>query len=106
MTEDTQKNRAPILPWNVTDSSKCSDHYVNTASIQNKNSESQTTITKFNINKANWHLFTSNETWKEVTNPVRSQSAEALTKDLYKKIQLSAKLAIPMIGVKKNFLKP
>ena len=74
----------PILSWYVTDSSKCSDHCMITVSIQSKNSEPQTTITKFNINKANWHLLTSNETWKKVTDPVRSQSAEPLTKDFYK----------------------
>ena len=59
-----------------------------TVKIQSKNSEPQTTITKFTINIANWDLFTSNEAWKKVTNPNRSQSAEALTEDFYKKKSL------------------
>ena len=118
MTEDTQEHRVPqnrqlnsqqhppslqlILSWNVTDSPKCSNHCMITVNIQSKNSEPQTTITKFNTNKANWHLFTSNETWKKVTNPVTSQSAEVLTEDFYKKkIQISAKSVIPMIEIKK-----
>ena len=57
----------PILSWNVTDSPKCSDHCMITVNIQSKNSERKITITKFNINKAKWHLFTSNETWKKIT---------------------------------------
>ena len=75
----------PILSWNVIDSPACSDHWMITVNIQSKNSGPQTAITKFNINKANWHLFTSNEAWKEVTNPNRSQSTEAQTKYFHKK---------------------
>ena len=74
--------------------------------IQSKSSEPQTTITKFNINKANWHLFTSNEAWKEVTNTNPLQSVEALTNDFYKKIKISAKCAIPMIEIQKHFPRP
>ena len=81
MTEDTQEHRItklaydltvafpslqPILSWNVTGSPLSRNHYVN-------------------INKANMHLFTSNEAWNEVANPIRSQSAEALTEGFYKK---------------------
>ena len=77
-----------------------------TVNIQSKNSEPQTTVTKFNINKANWHLFMSDESWKKVTNPNRSQSAEALTKDFYKNLQTSAKSAIQVIDIKKHLLKP
>ena len=95
MTEDTQEYRAPqnrnkphysipslqaITSWNVTDIPSCSDHRMITVNIQSKISEPQTKITKFNINKANSHLFTSNEAWKEVTNPNRTQSAESRTK--------------------------
>ena len=46
----------PILSWSVTDSPLCGDHCTITVNIQSKNSEVQTTTTKFNINKANWHL--------------------------------------------------
>ena len=77
-----------------------------TVKIQSKNSELQTAITKFNMNKAHWHLFTSNETWKEVTNPNRPQSAEALTKDFYKKLQISAKSDIPVIVLKNTSPSP
>ena len=80
MTEGTQEHRArqnlqltsqyiaspslqPILSWNVTDSPLCSEHCMITVNIQSKSSELQTTITKFNINKVNWHLLTSNEAW-------------------------------------------
>ena len=56
-----------------------------TGNVQSKNSEPQTTTTKFKINKADWHLFTSSEAWKKVTNPNRSQSAEVLTENFYKK---------------------
>ena len=75
----------PILSWNVTDSPLCNDHCMITVNVQSKNSEPQATITKFNINKANWHLFTSIKVWKEIKNPNRSQSAEALAKDFLKK---------------------
>ena len=98
MTEDTQVHRAPqnlqltleltlqpIQPWNVTEDPFCNDHCMITVNIQRKNSEPQSTIPKFNINKANWYLFTSSEARKEVTNPNHSQSAEALTKDFYQK---------------------
>ena len=37
------------------------------------------------MNKANWHFFTSNEAWKEITNINLSQSAEALINDFYNK---------------------
>ena len=73
-----------------------------TDNFQSKNSEPQTTITKLKKNKANWHLFTSNEALKQVTNPNQSQTAEALPKDFHKKIQLSPKPAIPVIEIKKN----
>ena len=95
----------PILSWNVTDSPLCSEHCMITVNIQNKNSEPQTTITKFNINKANWHIVSSKEAWQEVANPNRSQSAEALTKDLYKKKStFPQKSAIPVIQIKKKTL--
>ena len=54
----------PILYWNVTDRPSCSDHCMITVNFQSENSESETTITKFNINKDNWHLSTSNEAWE------------------------------------------
>ena len=95
----------PILHWSVTDSPLSSDYYMKTVNIQSKDSEPQTIITKININKANLHLLTWNEAWKEVTNPNWSQSAEALTKDFYKKkIKKSTKSAIPVIQ-KKHFPK-
>ena len=75
----------PILSWNVTDSPLCCDHCMITVNIQSKIAEPQTTIRKFNTKRANWHPFTSIEAWKEVTNPNQSQSAEALTKDFYRK---------------------
>ena len=75
----------PILSLNATDSPLCIDICMITVNIQSKNSEPQTRITKFNINKANWRLFTSFEAWKEVTNQNRSQSAETPTKYFYKK---------------------
>ena len=89
----------PILSLIVTDSPLCRDHCNITVNIQSKNSETQTEITKLNINKANWHLFTSNEAWNEVTNPNLSQPAEALTKDFYKKNQICANSAITCSGV-------
>ena len=61
-----------------------------TVSIESKNAEPQTIITKFNISQANWHLFTPNETPKEGTSPNHSQSAEDLAKDFYKKVKISA----------------
>ena len=67
----------PILSWDVTDSPTSSDQCVITVNVQSKKSEPQSTITKFNINKTNWYLFASNQAWKKVTNPNRSQSAEA-----------------------------
>ena len=86
--------------------SLCSDYCMITVNIQSKNSEPQTIITKFNINKANCHLFTSTEAWKEVTNPNQSQSAEALTKDFQKKILNSAKSATPVKEIKKSSPSP
>ena len=50
------------------------------------------------------HLYTSNEAWKKVTNPNRSQSAEALTEDFYKKNQISEKSAVPVIEIEKKTL--
>ena len=77
-----------------------------TVSIQSKNLEPKNTITKININEANWDIFTSNEAWKQITNPNRSQFAEALTEDSYKKkFKISSESAIPVIE-KKHFPKP
>ena len=73
----------PILHWNVTDSPLSYDDYMVTVSVQSKNSEPHTTITKFNINKTNCYLLTSNEAWRKTTNPNWPQSAEALTEDFY-----------------------
>ena len=70
----------PIPSWNDTDSPLSSDDFVITVSVQSKNSEPQSTITKFNIKNANWQLFTSNQTWKPVTVSNRSQSLQSLTK--------------------------
>ena len=92
----------PILSCNVTDNPLSSDHCVITVNGHTKKSEPKTIITKFNINKANWQHFTSNKAWKKVTNPTRSQSAEALTEEFYKKIQNSSKSAWPVIKEKKN----
>ena len=75
----------PILSWTVTDSPLSSDNCVITVTVQSKISEPQTLITKFNIDKANWRLFTSIDARMQVTNPNRSQSAEARTEDFYKK---------------------
>ena len=83
----TSPSLQPIPSWNVTDSPLSSEHCVITVNIQIKNSEPQTTITKFNINKANWHLYTSNEAWEKATNLNRSQTAETLTEDFYKKFK-------------------
>ena len=77
-----------------------------TVNSQNKNLEPLTTIPKFNINKAKWHVFTSNETWKNVANSNRLQYAEALTEYFYKKKQLSPESAIPVIEIKKTSPSP
>ena len=72
-----------ILSWNVADSSLSFQHCMITVNVQSKNSEPLRKVSKFNINQANWHLFTLNKAWKKVTNPNQSQSAEALTEDFY-----------------------
>ena len=71
------------------ESTLSNDHCVISVKILSRSSEPRTAITKFNMNKANWHLLTSKEAWKQTTNPNRSQFAEALTEDFYKKIQIS-----------------
>ena len=55
-----------ILSRRITESPLSSDHFVITVNVESKNSEPQTSITKFNIIKANWHLFTSNEACEKV----------------------------------------
>ena len=98
MTENTHGHRTPqnrqltsqSIPlftghsfWNVTENPSSSDHCLITKNVQSKNSEPRSTIRKLNINKANWHLFTSKEAWKQVKNPNLSQFAEVLTEDFY-----------------------
>ena len=77
-----------------------------TVNVRSKNSEAETSTTKFNINKANWHPLTSYEARKKVTFLNGPQSAEALTENVYKKIDNSSKSAMPVIEIKKHFLKP
>ena len=71
----------PIWFWNVTDIHICSDYCMITVNIHSKSSEPQTTIKKFIISEADWHLLISNESWKELTNPNRLHPTEALNKD-------------------------
>ena len=103
---NTSPSLQPIVSWNFKGSHISKDHCVRTVSFQSKNSGPQTTITKFNINKGNWHLFTSNEAWNKVTNPNRSQSAEALTEDFYIKIPFFLKICYTSDRIiKKHFPK-
>ena len=68
----------PNVSWNVLDSPFDSDHCVTTTNILTRSQETQKTVTKFNMNKKGWHLFTSNEVWKQTTNPSLFNSAEIL----------------------------
>ena len=95
-----------ILSWIVTGSPLSSDHCLITVNIQSKNSEPQTTITKFNTSKVNWYLFKSNETKNHVTNQNRSQSAEALTEDFHKKKSYFFQNLLYKWEKKKHFSKP
>ena len=61
ISQDHSPSLEPVLFWIVTGSPLSSDHCVLTVNIQSKHSKPQTTNTKLNINKANWHISTSNE---------------------------------------------
>ena len=74
-----------------------------TVNIQSKNSELQTTTT---INKAIWHLFTSSETWKEVTKPADHNLLKRWPKIFIKKNPNFRKICYTSDRKKKHFPKP
>ena len=90
-----------ILSCNVSDRPLKFSHCVITVCVQSKKSEPQTTVANFNINKANWHLFTSNYAWRQVTNRDQSQTVEALAEVFEKQIYISSTSTTPLIE-KKN----
>ena len=92
----------PILSWNISDSPVDSDHCVITTNIPTRSREPQSTIAKFNMNETDLHLFTSNEVWKQTTNPNFLKSAEALTENFYSTNKCAVEFAVPIIEIKKN----
>ena len=69
-----------------------------TINVHSKNSQPQTTITKFNIIKQTDNSYHQMKHGKKTTNPYRSQSAEPLTEDFfYKIIRIASKSAIPLV---------
>lgn len=94
-----------ILTWNVTDSPLDSDHCLITINIQNENLNTPTKIKKYNIRKADWHNYKSNEIWTQTTISTENRSARQLKEELYGKIQHAAMAAIPVVEITKRFPK-
>ena len=49
--------------------------------------------------KADWYLFTSNEVWKQATNPNLFYSAETVTENLYRTIKCGANFSISIMEI-------
>ena len=75
----------PILSSNVTDSPLCADYCMITVNIQSKNFEPKLQSQNSTSIKQTGTSLHQMKAWKELAHLSRSQSAEALTKDMHKK---------------------
>lgn len=65
-----------------------------------KEKENQFIKIEFNLNIADWHAFTLNEVWKQVTIPNLLLSAKASNENFYKTINDAVDSVIPKIAMK------
>ena len=79
-----------------------------TVDIKTENSELKSVSPTFNINKASWHLITSNEIWKQVANPSHKSITLCWSSNwrFLQKNPSLLKICISVIEIKKKFLSP
>ena len=92
-----------ILSWNFSEGPLDTDHCVITRNIQTRCRETQSIITKFNTNRTDWHLFSSNEARKQAANSNLLHFSKVLTENCYWTIKLAVDSAIPITLINKQF---